>query len=123
MGVTIDEIAEAAHLIASLEPKPSRGFEQDEVRTVLPDVFVEKVGDEYVIYLNDDGVPRLRVSSLYRRMAGQEGGRRRASAAIFARKGARGNLADQEHSTAPADADEESPKAFSNFSKSFSIMA
>lgn len=71
--VSIDEIAEAAHLIASLEPKPSRGFEQDEVRTVLPDVFVEKLGNEYVIYLNDDGVPRLRVSSLYRRMAGQEG--------------------------------------------------
>ncbi len=73
LGVGIDEIAEAAHLIATLEPKPSRGFEQDEVRTVLPDVFVEKVGDEYVIFLNDDGVPRLRVNSLYRRLAGQEG--------------------------------------------------
>jgi RNA polymerase sigma-54 factor len=36
-------------------------------------VFVEKVGSDYVIYLNDDGVPRLRVSSLYSRMAGQEG--------------------------------------------------
>ena len=73
LGVSIDEIAEAAHLIASLEPKPSRGYEQDEVRTVLPDVFVEKIDGEYLIYLNDDGVPRLRVSSLYRRMAGQEG--------------------------------------------------
>jgi RNA polymerase sigma-54 factor len=73
LNVTIDEIAEAAHMIASLEPKPSRGYEQDEVRTVLPDVFVEKVGDEFLIYLNDDGVPRLRVSSLYRRMAGQDG--------------------------------------------------
>ena len=73
LGVGIDEIADAAHVIASLEPKPSRGFEQDEVRTVLPDVFVEKVGDDYVIYLNDEGVPRLRVSSLYRRMVGQEG--------------------------------------------------
>jgi RNA polymerase sigma-54 factor len=73
LNISIEEIADAAHLIASLEPKPSRGFEQDEVRTVLPDVFVEKVGDEWLIYLNDDGVPRLRVSSLYRRMAGQEG--------------------------------------------------
>src|SRR5256885_9251837 len=73
LGVTSDEIAEAAHQIASLEPKPSRGYEQDEVLTVLPDVFVEKIGNEYVIYLNDDGVPRLRISSLYRRMAGQEG--------------------------------------------------
>jgi RNA polymerase sigma-54 factor len=73
LGVTIDQIAEAAHLIASLEPKPSRGYEQEEVQTVLPDVFVEKISGEYVIYLNDDGVPRLRISSLYRRMAGQEG--------------------------------------------------
>jgi RNA polymerase sigma-54 factor len=73
LNVGIDEIADAAHVIGSLEPKPSRGFEQDEVRTVLHDVFVEKVGDDYVIYLNDDGVPRLRVSSLYRRMVGQEG--------------------------------------------------
>jgi len=63
LNVTIDEIAEAAHMIASLEPKPSRGYEQDEVRTVLPDVFVEKVGDEFLIYLNDDGVPRLRVAT------------------------------------------------------------
>src|SRR5262245_4894211 len=46
LNVTIEEIADAAHLIASLEPKPSRGFEQDEVRTVLPDVFVEKIGGE-----------------------------------------------------------------------------
>jgi RNA polymerase sigma-54 factor len=73
LGVSIDDIADAAHLITSLEPKPSRGYEQEEVRTVLPDVFVEKVDGEYIIYLNDDGVPRLRVSSLYRRMAGQEG--------------------------------------------------
>jgi RNA polymerase sigma-54 factor len=73
LAVGIDEIAAAAHVIASLEPKPSRGFEQEETRTVLPDVFVEKVGDDYVIYLNDEGVPRLRVSSLYRRIAGQDG--------------------------------------------------
>ena len=73
LNISIEEVADAAHLIAQLEPKPSRGFEQDEVRTVLPDVFVEKIGGEWVIYLNDDGVPRLRVSSLYRRMAGQEG--------------------------------------------------
>src|SRR5215471_8964008 len=73
LGVTVDEIADAAHVIASLEPKPSRGFGQEEALTVLPDVFVEKIGNEYVIYLNDDGVPRLRVSSLYRRMVVQEG--------------------------------------------------
>ncbi len=73
LGVSVEDIATAAHVISSLEPKPARGFEQEEVRTILPDVFVEKIGGEYVVFLNDDGVPRLRVSSLYRRMVGQEG--------------------------------------------------
>ncbi len=73
LSVSIDEIIEASQLIASLEPKPARGFEHEEVRAIIPDVFIEKIGDEYVVYLNEDGVPRLRVSSLYRRMAGQEG--------------------------------------------------
>ncbi|MFQ5683892.1 MAG: RNA polymerase factor sigma-54 [Candidatus Binatia bacterium] len=73
LEVPIEEVIAAAHLIASLEPKPARGFEEEEVRTIIPDVFVEKVEDKYVVFLNDDGVPRLRVSPLYRRMAGQEG--------------------------------------------------
>ena len=58
---------------ASLEPRPARGFEEEEVRTIIPDVSVEKIGDEYVVFLNDDGIPRLRVSPLYRRLSGQEG--------------------------------------------------
>lgn len=73
LGVSIEEIIAASQLIASLEPKPARNFEQEEVRTIIPDVSVEKIGDEYVVFLNEEGVPRLRVSSLYRRMAGQEG--------------------------------------------------
>jgi RNA polymerase sigma-54 factor len=73
LGVTIDDIIAASHVIASLEPKPARNFEQEEVRTIIPDVSVEKVGGEYVVFLNEEGVPRLRVSSLYRRMVGQQG--------------------------------------------------
>ena len=72
-GVTIEEIVCAAQIIITLEPKPARGFGEDETRTVIPDVIVKKVDDEYVILLNDDGVPHLRVSSLYRRLAGEEG--------------------------------------------------
>jgi RNA polymerase sigma-54 factor len=71
LGVSVEEVVEASHLIASLEPKPARGYGQEEVRTLIPDVYVEKIGDEYVVFLNDEGVPRLRISSLYRRMAGQ----------------------------------------------------
>ncbi|HWP57215.1 MAG TPA: RNA polymerase factor sigma-54 [Candidatus Acidoferrales bacterium] len=73
LGVTIEEIVAAAHLITSLEPKPARGFDTEEVRTIIPDVSVEKIGDEYVIFLRDEGLPRLRVSALYRRLASQGG--------------------------------------------------
>ncbi len=73
LGASIEEVVNAAHLIASLEPRPARGFEEEEIRTIIPDVSVEKISDEYVVFLNDEGIPRLRVSSLYRRLAGQEG--------------------------------------------------
>jgi RNA polymerase sigma-54 factor len=73
LGVSVEEIVQASHVIASLEPRPARGFEEEEIRTIIPDVVVEKISGEYVVFLNDEGIPRLRVSSLYRRLAGQEG--------------------------------------------------
>ena len=73
LGVSVEEVVEASYVIGSLEPRPARGFEEEEVRTIIPDVSVEKIGGEYVVFLNDDGIPRLRVSPLYRRLIGQEG--------------------------------------------------
>jgi len=68
LGVTVDEVVQAAKAIAVLEPKPGRDYNEGDTRYVTPDVFVQKVGDEYVVTLNEDGLPRLRVSSFYRRM-------------------------------------------------------
>ncbi len=73
LHVGLEEVIEAAHLIACLEPKPARGFDDDEVRTIIPDVMVQKVEGDYAIFLNDDGVPPLRVSPLVRRLAGERG--------------------------------------------------
>ena len=73
LGITIDEVVTAAHLIATLEPKPARGFGGEQVRTIIPDVTVQKIGDEYMVLLNDEGVPHLRVSALYHRLSGAEG--------------------------------------------------
>jgi len=73
LGITVDEVVTAAHLIATLEPKPARGFGGEQVRTIIPDVTVQKIGDEYMVLLNDEGVPHLRVSSLYHRLSGAEG--------------------------------------------------
>jgi RNA polymerase sigma-54 factor len=73
LGVSIDQIAEATKLISVLEPKPGRDFSDADTRYVTPDVYVHKVGEEYVVTLNEDGLPRLRVSSFYRRMLGANG--------------------------------------------------
>jgi RNA polymerase sigma-54 factor len=73
LGITVDEIVVASQVIASLEPRPARGYDEEEIRTIIPDVSVEKIGDEWVIFLNDEGLPRLRVSSFYRRLASQQG--------------------------------------------------
>ncbi len=70
LDVGVEEVVEAAHAIACLEPKPARNHDNAEIHTIIPDVMVQKIADEYVVLLNDDGVPPLRVSPLARRLAG-----------------------------------------------------
>ncbi|MBF0566435.1 MAG: RNA polymerase factor sigma-54 [Nitrospirae bacterium] len=64
--VTVEEVQAAVKIIESLEPKPGRIYSNTQVTYVVPDVFVEKVDDEYRIMLNDDNIPRIRISSAYR---------------------------------------------------------
>jgi RNA polymerase sigma-54 factor len=71
LKVSMNEIAEATRLIATLEPKPGRDYGDGEIRYVTPDVYIQKVADEFVVTLNDEGLPRLRVSQFYRRVLGQ----------------------------------------------------
>ncbi len=67
----VEEIYDVAQAIAELEPRPGRDYVSEEPRYIVPDVYVSKVGDDYVVSANDDGMPRLRISDFYRRaMAG-----------------------------------------------------
>ncbi len=68
LGVSYDRVVEAVKTITSLEPKPGRAYNSDDVYYIVPDVFIEKVGDDFVVYLNDDGMPKLRLSHCYREM-------------------------------------------------------
>jgi len=68
LGVELAELEEAVELVRGLEIHPGRKFNTDRPHYIEPDVFVRRVGEEYVIQLNDDGLPRLRVSRAYRRM-------------------------------------------------------
>ncbi|HHQ48240.1 MAG TPA: RNA polymerase sigma-54 factor, partial [Acidobacteria bacterium] len=72
------ELGAVVEVIERLDPKPGRRFLKDENNYIEPDVYVKKVGDEYVITLNDDGLPRLRMSSRYLRMLEGKGLDRKA---------------------------------------------
>ncbi len=66
LGVSLDRVNRAASLISKLDPKPGKAFGGEVIQEIIPDVYVYKVEGDYVIYLNDEGIPRLRVNSLYR---------------------------------------------------------
>ncbi len=75
LGVQVEEVFEAARVInKSLNPTPGSGFGIDESRTIVPDIFIYKVGDEYVISLNEDGMPKLKISPYYRELLKTGGG-------------------------------------------------
>ncbi len=66
MNVPLEQVIDLCKIITDMDPKPGRAFSTQEVQYVTPDVYVYKVADEYAISLNEDGLPRLRVSNLYK---------------------------------------------------------
>lgn len=55
-------------VIKSLDPAPGRKYGEEKTNYVVPDIVVEKVGDVWTISLNEDGLPRLRISQYYRQL-------------------------------------------------------
>jgi RNA polymerase sigma-54 factor len=68
IGVSLESVNQAAFLISKLDPKPGKAFGGEVIQEITPDVYVYKVEGEYVIHLNDEDMPRLRVNSFYRNM-------------------------------------------------------
>jgi len=73
LKLPLDRIMESVEEIMGLEPKPGRRFGGSDSRYIVPDVVVHKMGSEYVVVLNEDGIPRLRVNSLYRSLLRSSG--------------------------------------------------
>jgi RNA polymerase sigma-54 factor len=62
------EVALALRLLQQLDPQPGQRFTSAPAEAIVPDVLVVKVGQDYQVVLNDEGIPRLRISSTYRRL-------------------------------------------------------
>jgi RNA polymerase sigma-54 factor len=72
MGLSPEEVAHHLEIIRALSPRPGNRYSPKRSDYILPDVFVVKEADEYRIVLNDDGLPKLRISPTYRRMLDQK---------------------------------------------------
>jgi RNA polymerase sigma-54 factor len=68
LGVTIDDLKEHIEIIRNLDPKPGSRYNPTQSQYVIPDVYIIKVEDQYVAVLNEDGLPQMRISPVYRRL-------------------------------------------------------
>ncbi|HEV7922741.1 MAG TPA: RNA polymerase factor sigma-54 [Thermoanaerobaculia bacterium] len=68
LGIDMKTLEGIVEVIKHLDPKPGRKYSNERAIYVEPDVYVHKVSDEYVIVLNEDGMPKLRINSSYRSM-------------------------------------------------------
>ncbi len=70
MNTSVEEVRELAEMVLTFDPKPGRAYGAGaDTQYVVPDVYVRKVGDEHIVSLNEDGVPRLQISHFYRQLA------------------------------------------------------
>ncbi len=70
-GVDVHVLDDEIKRIRLLDPYPGRRYATDDAIYVAPEVYVEKLDDEYVVYFTDDGGPRLRISPTYHKLAEQ----------------------------------------------------
>lgn len=66
LKVNLDDVIAAVNIITGMEPKPGREYSVDEPQYITPDIYVYKTENDFVIVINDDGLPKLRVNSFYK---------------------------------------------------------
>ena len=67
---SLDDVLAAVVIISHMDPHPGSIYNEERIQAIVPDVYVFKSGDDYKIVLNDEGLPRLRISNFYREIMG-----------------------------------------------------
>ncbi|HIJ87247.1 MAG TPA: RNA polymerase factor sigma-54 [Desulfuromonadales bacterium] len=65
LKIDINQVLMASKIISGFDPRPGSSFSTDDVHYISPDIFVHKVGDDYIVMLNEEGLPNLKVSTQY----------------------------------------------------------
>jgi RNA polymerase sigma-54 factor len=72
-GTSVDEVQEALERIARLEPRPGRAYLPNNDQYIVPEVFVRRSGDDYVVTTDNEHIPHLRISNTYKDLMAQGG--------------------------------------------------
>lgn len=67
-GISIEKAIEYINIIKSLDPKPGIRYSDEEVKYIIPDVILEKIDGKYVVTVNEDSIPHLKINSLYKKL-------------------------------------------------------
>ncbi len=73
LKISIDDVVSAVNIIKTLEPKPARQFTDQEPQYITPDIYVYKFEDDFVITMNDQGMPKLQINALYKKAMNRNG--------------------------------------------------
>jgi RNA polymerase sigma-54 factor len=68
LGIEQEDVVEYHRMLRQLEPWPGRAFQSGEPQYISPDVYVFRIGDEWQVLQNEDGLPKLRISKHYRQV-------------------------------------------------------
>jgi len=68
LGLTVEQVQRISNFISTLEPKPGRMFSTEQQQYVAADVVVQLVSGDYVVLLNDEQIPHLRISNTYKEL-------------------------------------------------------
>jgi RNA polymerase sigma-54 factor len=73
LSVSVSDVVAAVSMIKTLDPRPGRRYTDEETVYISPDIYVIKVGEDYEILLNEDGLPKLRINSFYKDILASRG--------------------------------------------------
>ena len=73
LKASLEEVQAAVVIITNMDPRPGSIYNEERIQAIVPDVYVVKSGEDYKVILNEDGMPRLRISNFYREIMGGMG--------------------------------------------------
>lgn len=71
LNISLADVKWHIEIIKGLDPTPGRKYSQEKTTYIVPDIIVKKEDDELTVTLNDEGLPRLRINSFYKRLMAQ----------------------------------------------------